>query len=118
MRPSGDLAAAFSGRWDNITSCLFLRSRLALSAIWMTQNSNFVRCASGPEDFVSKSNLLIPLYVPENDPLGPKLREWTVEGDVGQVGYGFSRRAFDVKVPPGLWGLLPVDLPERARRRN
>jgi hypothetical protein len=81
----------------------------------MSRNCNFVRCTTGQEDFVSKTSLAIPLYAPEGDLSARKLQGWTVEGDVGQVAYGVSRKAFEVKVPPVLWGLLPVELAGRKK---
>jgi hypothetical protein len=113
-----DLGGAFSSPWDSMTSSLFLRSKVAVSAIWMSRNCNFDSCSSGAEDFVSKTGIAVPLYVPEGDPVGWQVREWTAEGDVGEVQFGFSRKAFEVKAPGILWALLPVDLPPAQGQRG
>ena len=113
-----DMAAAYTGKWDQITGCLFYRTRIAPSALWMTSKCNVVHCAiNNPSDFKCKSSSTVTVYAPESDPMIAALRSNTFASDVGEVRYSFSRKPFDLSLP-AFWPLLPAELPDSPRDRK
>jgi hypothetical protein len=113
-----DLASAYSGSWEVVQNCLFLRCHTAVSILWVSKNCNFVACSIALHDYVSFTGITVPLYMPDADPLISSLPGQMVEPSTGLVGYAFSRRPYDVKLPPSLWALLPIDLATTPGNRS
>ena len=64
-----DEAGMYRDRWNDVKNCLFFRAEVAPSAVWTTDQSNFVRCTvSGHSQFDSKTTLQVNLFTPEADP--------------------------------------------------
>ena len=110
-----DLASAFGGKWDQVVSCFFFRTRLTPSVVWLTSKCNFIRCpVTGANEFKSKTSVAEALFTPDSDPMINALRTNTLVSDVGDLRYGFVRKPYDIPLP-AFWSLLPTELPDTAK---
>lgn len=90
--------------WSNMRDCDFYQCELSVSAIWPTENCNFIACRVGEnDDFTSKANFPVVLGLAANDRLLVELGAKTAHLGTGKITYARASLSPNSVVRHPLW---------------